>query len=437
MILLALTVIALLIILLFLAGYLVKKYFRESWLYLIGTVCMIGLILYAADIFRLAKWYSISNKNKKVEYIHQLPYVQGEVVSYLILSAYSHYQLDMLNILQLREISEQKLKVENENKCKNVILIIGESFSRSYSSLYGYYLNTNPRLRARKENLYVFNNVICFATYTSRNFQFILSMSSSDKEEEFDKKPLLPQLFRDAGYINHLYSNQYVASFGVSEYYESFMTDKKISDLLFNDRNKFLFTGNDADGRLIPLIQTNDSTNFYIIHLMGSHYPYIKRYPAEFNYFTTDSIKKQTSQEQKQIIANYANSLLYGDSVIDSILNKFKNKDAVAIYIADHGEDVYEDNNFMGHGTCSKNVHEIPFLIWTSDRYKQNHPGTIEKIANSLQRPYMTDDIANTILELAGLNCEYFDKTRSIINRDFIARRTRMLDEGVDYNLMK
>jgi|WetSurMetagenome_2_1015567.scaffolds.fasta_scaffold00156_12 heptose-I-phosphate ethanolaminephosphotransferase len=436
-ILLALTVIALLIIIILLARYLVKKFYQRSWLYFIGTFCIIGLILYSVDIFKLCKWYSISSIKGKIEYIKELPYIKGEVISYLIISAYMHHQIDMLNILQLREISTQKLKVDKVNNCKNVILIIGESFSRSYSSLYGYYLNTNPKLQARKDNLFVFNNVICFATYTSRNFQFIFSMAGSDMEDEFSEKPLLPQIFRDAGYINHLYSNQYVAAFGVSEYDESFMTDKKLSDLLFHNRNQFLFTGKNADEQLIPTIQTNDSTNFYIIHFMGNHYPYNVRYPDEFNHFSIDSIHKQTSDDHKQIIANYDNALLYNDFIVDAILNKFENVDAVAIYISDHGEDVYENDNFMGHGTFSKNVHEIPFIIWTSNIFKQSHPEITEKIANSLQRPYMTDDIGHTILELAGLKCEYFDETRSIINKEFNSNRIRMLNEGVDYNTLK
>jgi heptose-I-phosphate ethanolaminephosphotransferase len=437
LILLSLIAVVILIILLMLVQHFVKIFYRKSWLYFIVTFCIIGFILYSVDIFKLFKWYTIRDSKEKVEYIQELPYIQGEVISYLILSAYSHHRLDMLNIMRLRDISSQKLVVEGDNKCKNVILIIGESFSRMYSSLYGYYLNTNPKLQARRDNLYIFNDVISFATYTSRNIQFIFSLAGSDQENEFAEKPLLPQIFRDAGYINHLYSNQYVASFGVSEYYESFMTDRKLSELLFNFRNQFLFRGKDADAQLIPLIQTNDSSNFYIIHFMGNHFPYDDRYPVEFNHFTIENIQKQTSGEHKQIIANYANVLLYEDSIVDAILAKFEDKDAVAIYISDHGEDVYENGNFMGHGTCAKNVHDIPFLIWTSNKYTQSHPERIKKIANSLQRPYMTDDIAHTILELSGLQSEYFDKTRSLINNDFKGNRLRLLDEGVDYNTLK
>ena len=69
---------------------------------------------------------------------------------------------------------------------------------------------------------------------------------------------------------------------------------------------------------------------------------------------------------------------------------------------------------------------EIPFLIYLSDITKNKYPKLGDKIKFSLNRPYMTDDIIYTILDIVGIKTKEFDETRSIINDKFNDKREKI-----------
>ncbi len=74
-------------------------------------------------------------------------------------------------------------------------------------------------------------------------------------------------------------------------------------------------------------------------------------------------------------------------------------------------------------------------MIWMSDRYKENHPDMVLRIERSVNRPYMTDDLPHLMLDLAGIECEWFDPARSVISDSFdVSRKRLLLDSRQDYD---
>ena len=71
------------------------------------------------------------------------------------------------------------------------------------------------------------------------------------------------------------------------------------------------------DGALLPIIKeakkSQRERNFYVVHLMGNHMDYKKRYPEEFD------IALPFTQKQKVALACYDNSVLYNDYVVNEI----------------------------------------------------------------------------------------------------------------------
>ena len=59
------------------------------------------------------------------------------------------------------------LKITKKRRPKDIVMIIGESFSKSHSSLYGYEKMTNPKLSSLRSDslLYVFDNVTSQCSY--------------------------------------------------------------------------------------------------------------------------------------------------------------------------------------------------------------------------------------------------------------------------------
>lgn len=71
----------------------------------------------------------------------------------------------------------------------NVVFVIGESFIKYHSSVYGYYLQTTPNMQKERDrgNLFVFNNVMSPYNYTSAAIRNMMSTNSlSDGEKWYD-----------------------------------------------------------------------------------------------------------------------------------------------------------------------------------------------------------------------------------------------------------
>ena len=239
------------------------------------------------------------------------------------------------------------------------------------------------------------------------------------------------------------------------------MWDQEIRHFLYHPRlSPQLFTHCNADkypfdeGLLADFdrqdLRFRNPHRLTIFHLMGQHVAYRNRFPAEAGYFTADSIPEYStsglrrSRDERRIVADYDNAVRYNDRVVGEIRDRCRTRDAVVVYLSDHGEEVfdYAHRNGRIHDAtlspdCCRHQYEIPFMIWMSDRYRAARPELAAAIARAVDRPYMTDDLPHLLLDLAGLSCRWFDPTRSVINDRFDASRPRLLrDDKVDYDLI-
>ena len=85
--------------------------------------------------------------------------------------------------------------------------------------------------------------------------------------------------------------------------------------------------------------------NLILFHLIGQHVNYRDRYPQERKKFVAERyerLRPELTQKQRMILADYDNAVRYNDSIVDQIFRRFTNKDAIVIYMPDHGEECYE-----------------------------------------------------------------------------------------------
>ena len=69
---------------------------------------------------------------------------------------------------------------------------------------------------------------------------------------------------------------------------------------------------------------------------------------------------------------------------------------------------------------------EIPVLCGHQKNSEQNILKNGSKIKKAANRPYMTDDMIHTVMDLADIKTAEFDPTRSIVNDKFNAQRPRI-----------
>lgn len=337
-----------------------------------------------------------------------------------------------------------------DNHSLNVILVIGESFNKHHASLYGYTLETTPSLQLQKDkgNLYDFTDVITPYNYTSMAVKNLMSCNSITDSEKWFDCPYFPVLFKKAGYDVYFWSNQHeMTDSSVYEYaLNSYLFNPLLSDYIYKKINQKSFA---YDGQLVDDFQKNsisDSTNNLILfHLMGQHTVFASRFPhtREHIRFTINDIHRNDDYIDKsklQLIADYDNAVLYNDFVLSQIIRLFADRNAVLVFLSDHGEEAFDYRDRMGRSYTDvidrqylKYQYEIPFVIWCSDRFKAKYPDMVVDIQNASSRPFMIDNVCQLLFHLGGINTEYYHQERDVLSYGFIPK-DRIVRGGVCYD---
>ena len=261
-------------------------------------------------------------------------------ITNLLFSCYDLYLMGNV----LGDAVNSTLKLKNENiSCVlkdslNIILVIGESFIKNHSSLYGYELQTNPLLKKEKDagRLIVFSDVVSPTIYTSSSIRNMLSCNSIGDGEKWHEYPFWPAIFKKAGYRVYFWDNQYLplsnASFDFS--LNSYLYHDKIKKLSYDAiQGQLSKIDSDLIGNFKAYRESKNGLGCYtlvLFHLQGQHFDVKARYPhtASFQRFAANDIKKEASwinNAKKVEIANYDNCTLFNDYVVNSIISLFQN----------------------------------------------------------------------------------------------------------------
>jgi len=306
------------------------------------------------------------------------------------------------------------------------VVIVGESLTNHHMSLYGYSRKTNPRLEKIKEELLVFENVISPHAYTIESLHKVLTLSCYEKpdlEENFS----VIQLANEVNYDTYWISNQ--KPVGVWENITTITANAAKEKAWLETEN---FRSRIEDGKLLPVLQekldTPNSRKVIFIHLMGVHGTYNKRYPKEFDYFKGVPPKLFSNTERAiQMINDYDNAVRYNDYIIDAIISmvKSKNVNSTVTYFSDHGEEVFETKDFIGHnedvGTSA--MYEIPMLFWFSEKYLTQNNLNLDTLRSYEQRPYVLEDFPHTFAEVLKIKSNRINFEKSILNSSFVCKQ--------------
>ena len=289
----------------------------------------------------------------------------------------------------------------------HIVTIIGESFSLTHSSLYGYDKLTNPLLQEKLDDgdLIIFNKITTPATSTSACFMYLLNTYKVGMEEGyyFDCTNLIEVLDR-------------------ADYHTAWISTQDESGIFNNissghhkicDESMFVTVNPDGtkyDGALLDWHIT-DSNKYQAVfyHLMGQHYMFCNRYPGEYELFGLCDYPQYTMKNRAgEMVAQYDNATLYNDYVVSSLIDKYRDTDAVVFYFPDHGLDIYDtEPNYCGH---AKNTPEsqsickkIPFMVYLSPLYQQLRPELTERIKNAVNKEFCTDKFIYAAMDAAGL----------------------------------
>lgn len=351
---------------------------------------------------------------------------------------------DLKDIRSKSQIQKIEAKLLNNAERQIYFLIIGESINRNHLSLYGYARPTTPRLR-EINNLIKFEDVISAYASTQFALKAALTLANQTNGRKYSESPGILEIAREAGFKTYWISNH--SPIGLWDNVISLMAkgaDRSWFVNLVGDSTK-TNQGVSLDEKVLgPLdVSLNDPApkKLIILHLMGAHVDYLKRYPNAFKIFTG-----ATEDKQKTIDA-YDNAVTYHDTIIAKIINRFEKRSketgshSAGMYFSDHGEEVYDSQDFAGHDwiRVSRHVVEIPFLIWYSDQFGMNNPGKVLAMKKAVKQPYMTDDLIHTLIDLMDVKVVGEDESLSLFSRKLKSKERmvhgRSYDKKLKYNL--
>ena len=333
----------------------------------------------------------------------------------------------------------------------SVVFVFGESYIKSHASLYGYEHNTTPYMIKERDqgNLIVFNDMIAPYNATSSVQKNFFSLNDMSAGEYWYEKPMFTTVFKHAGYKVYIWDMQ-------REYLQTQLYTISVNSLMYNDTIAKLTydeqssTPFNYDGNLVANYRDSSRVepgkyNLVVFHLKGQHVNPGYRYPRGKGYgvFTADSVHRNDpwlTKEKKDYIAHYDNATLYNDAVLKSIFDLWRNKNAVVIYLPDHGDEAYDYRDHCGRNGADKFDPEflhcdndVPFMVWCSDKFIAKHPELVSQMRSAVDRPGISLDVSVMLLRLGGINTPYYDATRDISSPQFKVKK-RMVYDCCDYD---
>ena len=365
-----------------------------------------------------------------------------------------------LNVVSTKELGKlaHTVRATEVEGCSHrspiILLLIGESYNKYHSPLYNPEARqTTPHLCRLQEqgNLVVFDDALSPYNVTSKTFRHMFSTYYPGCGREWVDCTLFPAVFRKAGYRVWFITNQFAGEENNKDHHDH------AGGTIFNQRElrKLQFTHMNTeacryDGELLAQLPPADTLaaqpSLLIFHMIGQHEDYRERYPSEYSHFTADSIQNPYTDEQgRQIVAKYDNATLYNDAVVSRLLEKYAEQDVVALYLADHGEEIYDWRNSCYRTNSDQMTpeiarfqYEIPLLFYVSDNFKANHSDLLEDIVAAQHKPFIATLLPFALFHLAGIQHADYKPSLDLLSPDYDENYPRIIREDVYYDeLMK
>lgn len=312
------------------------------------------------------------------------------------------------------------------------VMVVGETARAHNFSLYGYPRDTNPLL-SKTQGIKAFPNVTTQSNTTHKSVPMLLSAASAeDFERLFHEKGILAA-FKEAGFHTVFISNQ--------------LPNHSFIDFLGEQADEHYFLkkedasqGNHYDedllqklDEILPKADASSSAHYHyryrklfvVLHSYGSHFNYQERYPRSFAYFKPDSRSEAKSENRRDLLNAYDNTIRYTDYILHGIIERLQKWEGVQtktdgvydqptsamLYTSDHGENIFDDDRHLFlHAAPKASDYElhVPFIIWTSEGFSRQYPDILKALGENRTKQVQSSLSAfHTMLGIGGIQTHY------------------------------
>lgn len=334
------------------------------------------------------------------------------------------------------------------------VMVVGETARAHNFSLYGYPRNTNPLL-SKTPGIKAFPNVTTQSNTTHKSVPMLLSAASAeDFERLFHEKGILAA-FKEAGFHTVFISNQ--------------LPNHSFIDFLGEQADEHYFLkkedalqGNHYDEDLLQkldeILSKADASSsahyhyryrklFVVLHSYGSHFNYQERYPRSFAYFKPDSRSEAKSENRRDLLNAYDNTIRYTDYILHGIIERLQKWEGVQtktdgvydqptsamLYTSDHGENIFDDDRHLFlHAAPKASDYElhVPFIIWTSEGFSKQYPDILKALGENRTKQVQSSLSAfHTMLGIGGIQTRYRKDEYSVASDKYHPLKLLYLDD--------
>ena len=334
------------------------------------------------------------------------------------------------------------------------VMVVGETARTHNFSLYGYPRNTNPQL-SKTPGIKAFPNVTTQSNTTHKSVPMLLSAASAeDFERLFHEKGILAA-FKEAGFHTVFISNQ--------------LPNHSFIDFLGEQADEHYFLkkedasqGNHYDedllqklDEILPLADASSSAHYHyryrklfvVLHSYGSHFNYQERYPRSFAYFKPDSRSEAKSENRRDLLNAYDNTIRYTDYILHGIIERLQKWEGVQtktdgvydqptsamLYTSDHGENIFDDERSLFlHAAPKASDYElhVPFIIWTSEGFSKQYPDILKALGENRSKQVQSSLSAfHTMLGIGGIQTHYRQDEYSVASDKYHPVKLLYLDD--------
>lgn len=289
-------------------------------------------------------------------------------------------------------------------KPSTILLVIGESASRDFMSAFTPLdRETTPWLSEMKRSgdFILYPHAYSCAMHTVESLERALTMRNQYNDAPFLGSPSVVDIAHKLGYRVHWYSNQ--GHLGANDTPVTLIAETSdVAKWTKQQLNKVQY-----DESLLDFLDELDPAvnNLLVVHLKGSHFNFLNRYPPERTVWGTPGVQDNE--------INYMNSIRYTDDFLRQLFDRCRrdlNLRAM-VYFSDHATIPSRNRtpNFDGFGHV-----RIPLAVYLSEEYRADHPDRANALSENRNRYFTNDLIFELMCGIFDIRSSVFDETASL-----------------------
>lgn len=303
-----------------------------------------------------------------------------------------------------------QLKVPLSNKPISYILVIGESSSRDYIHAFGNFnINNSPWLSelSKSQNCILFPNAYSCHHQTVPVLEKALTEANQYNNKKFYESCSIVDIAKKAGFKVSWFSNQsHIGSADTAVTLIANTSDVAEWTVLHLNQPQYDETLLDYLKKVNP-----NENNFIVLHLKGSHFNFINRYPQNFAKFSKPN--------KYNLISNYIDSICYTDSILKQV-KEYAEKNLglqALVYYSDHATtpDRRRSPKFNGFANI-----RIPLFVYMADSYIHSHKSVYSNLKDN-QNKYWTNDLAyELICGILDIESNHYKEESSLASENYM-----------------